>query len=42
MFPHRVLAGVELDRFVGGAAPLTDADGLRSPAPPDQLWRIGE
>jgi spermidine synthase len=40
-FPHRVLAGAELERFVAGAAPLTDADGLRSPAPPDALWRVG-
>jgi spermidine synthase len=42
MFPHRVLAGAELDRFVGGAAALTDADPLRSPAPPDAIWRVGE
>lgn len=42
MFPHRVLAGAELDRYIGGAAPLTDADPLRSPVPPDALWRVGE
>jgi spermidine synthase len=41
MFPHRVVADVDLDRFVGGAAPLTDADAERSPAPPDELWRVG-
>jgi hypothetical protein len=28
-------------RFIGGAAPLTDAEALRSPAPPDELWRVG-
>ena len=41
MFPQRVLAGTELDRFVAGAAPLTDADPMRSPQPPDALWRVG-
>jgi hypothetical protein len=41
MFPQRILAGAELTRFVGGAAPLTDADPLRSPEPPDELWRVG-
>ena len=41
MFPQRVLAGAELDVFVGDAAPLRDADSMRSPAPPDELWRVG-
>lgn len=41
MFPHRVVAGDDLDRFVGGAVPLTDLDALRSPAPPDAMWRVG-
>ena len=41
MFPQRVLSGAELDAFVGSAAPLTDADPMRSPAPPDELWRVG-
>jgi spermidine synthase len=41
MFPQRVLAGAELKRFVGRAAPLTDADPMRSPEPPDELWRVG-
>jgi spermidine synthase len=41
MFPHRVLTGAELVAFVAGAAPLTDADPLRSPAPPDAIWRVG-
>jgi SAM-dependent methyltransferase len=41
MFPYRVLTGRELTDFVAGAAPLTDADSMRSPAPPDELWRVG-
>jgi len=40
-FPRRVLAGSRLAQFAGGAAPLTDADPLRSPAPPDEIWRVG-
>jgi hypothetical protein len=39
--PQKVLAGDALDRFVGGAAPFTDADCALSPAPPDNLWRVG-
>jgi Spermidine synthase len=27
--------------FGGAARPLTDADSMRSPAPPDEVWRIG-
>jgi spermidine synthase len=41
MFPRRVLAGAALDAFIGTAAPLTDADPMRSPAPPDEIWRVG-
>lgn len=41
MFPQRVLAGAELDAFVGTHAPLTDAASMRSPAPPDASWRVG-
>lgn len=41
MFPRRVLTGAELVRFVGGAAPLSDADPMRSPQPPDAIWRVG-
>lgn len=41
MFPQRVVTGDELDRLVGGADPLTDADPMRSPAPPDEIWRVG-
>lgn len=40
MFPQRVLADAELDAFVTGAAPLTDADPMRSPVPPDEIWRV--
>lgn len=40
MFPQRVLAGAELGSFAGRAPVLTDADPMRSPAPPDDLWRV--
>lgn len=40
MFPQRLVAGAELRAFVGGAPPLTDADPMRSPAPPDEIWRV--
>lgn len=39
-FPQRVFAGAELNQFVGSARRLTDAHPLRSPAPPDELWRV--
>jgi spermidine synthase len=39
-FPQRVMSGPALTRFVGGAPVLTDADPMRSPAPPDELWRV--
>jgi spermidine synthase len=42
MFRQQVLHGAALDRFVGSAAPLTDADPMRSPAPPDEIWRVAE
>jgi spermidine synthase len=35
-FPRTVTVGLP-----GGARPLTDADPLRSPQPPDAMWRIG-
>ncbi|MEO9139665.1 MAG: fused MFS/spermidine synthase [Jatrophihabitans sp.] len=41
-FPRSVHAGAGLVRFTGGAAPLTDAAPVRSPQPPDALWRVGE
>ncbi|MGN6605932.1 MAG: spermidine synthase [Jatrophihabitans sp.] len=40
-FPRSVTAGAALDRFAAGAAPLTDADPMRSPTPPDEMWRVG-
>jgi SAM-dependent methyltransferase len=40
-FPDRVVSGSALTAFVAGAAPLTDADPLRSPSPPDEMWRVG-
>jgi SAM-dependent methyltransferase len=40
MFPQRVLAGAGFVGFVGAAKPLTDAAPMRSPAPPDDLWRV--
>jgi spermidine synthase len=41
MFPRRVLAGAALSDFVAGAALLTDAEPVRSPQPPDVMWRLG-
>jgi spermidine synthase len=41
MFPRRVLAGARVRSWVGTAAPLTDAEPMRSPAPPDEIWRVG-
>ena len=37
--PARVVAGDELDRFAGGAAPVRDADATDSPAPPGLFTR---
>jgi spermidine synthase len=36
-FPRRVG-----QRYGAGATPLTDADPMRSPAPPDEMWRVAE
>ena len=41
MFRQQVLHGAALRSFVGKAAALTDADPMRSPAPPDEIWRVG-
>ncbi len=41
LFPVQLQAGAELDRWIGGAAALTDADPLRSPPPPEESWRVG-
>ncbi|MFN2560145.1 MAG: spermidine synthase [Jatrophihabitans sp.] len=35
-FPRTVTTGL-----AGGAKPLTDGDQMRSPQPPDAMWRIG-
>ena len=40
-FPLRVLGGDRLQGFIAGVAPLTDASPIRSPAPPDETWRVG-
>lgn len=40
MFPRTVLDGTRLREFVRGAAPLTDADPMRSPEPPENIWRV--
>jgi spermidine synthase len=37
-FPGRVLHGPELDRFAGGAKPVTDETATGSPAPPGTLF----
>jgi len=41
MFPQRVVSGAELTDLVREAAPLSAADPMRSPAPPDEIWRVG-
>ena len=35
------LSGPALAGFLTGAAPLTDADPMRSPMPRDEIWRVG-
>ena len=40
-FPRSVISGRELVEFSAGAPPLTDAEPLRSPEPPEELWRVG-
>ena len=40
--PAQVLGGAALRAFVGSAAPLTDAEPMRSPDPPDEIWRVGD
>ena len=42
VFPRTVTAGEALRRFTAGAAQLTDAAPVRSPIPPDELWRIAD
>lgn len=40
-FPARVVHGERLNRFVGGAAALTDATARRSPVPPPGAFGVG-
>ncbi|MCL2782169.1 MAG: fused MFS/spermidine synthase [Actinomycetia bacterium] len=40
IFPRRVVAGADLVELVGDARPARDADALRSPAPPEETWRV--
>jgi hypothetical protein len=40
-FPLRVLGGERLRAFLVGSLPLTDADPVRSPPPPEETWRVG-
>jgi hypothetical protein len=37
-FPARVLAGQDLDQFVAGTKPVTDAHAEASPAPPPDVF----
>ena len=37
-FPARLVEGADLDRFIAGAKPVTDATALESPLPPKQLF----
>lgn len=41
-FPCTVHADAALASFAGGAVPLTDADPMRSPQPPDAIWRVAD
>ncbi|MEE1755479.1 spermidine synthase [Streptomyces sp. SP18CS02] len=40
-FPARVEHGAPLDRLIGDARPVRDADAVASPAPPDGAFGIG-
>jgi hypothetical protein len=40
-FPARVLHGIDLDRFVGGTKPITDATAEQSPPPPPEAFAPG-
>jgi spermidine synthase len=39
-FPGRLVGGDELDKFVAGAKPITDADAEASPAPPSEVINL--
>ncbi|GAA5188393.1 fused MFS/spermidine synthase [Rugosimonospora acidiphila] len=38
VFPARLLHGADLDRFIAGTRPVTDATAVASPAPPSDLF----
>jgi spermidine synthase len=40
-FPARLLHGTDLDSFVGGAKPITDASAEQSPQPPPEAFAPG-
>jgi hypothetical protein len=40
-FPARLLHGSDLDRFAGGARPITDATAELSPQPPPDAFAPG-
>jgi Spermine/spermidine synthase domain len=40
-FPARLLHGADLDKFVAGARPITDATAERSPQPPPEAFAPG-
>ena len=41
MFPRRILYGGVLRTFVGAASALSDGNPMRSPQPPEEVWRVG-
>ncbi len=41
MFPRRIMYGGVLRTFVGAASPLSDGNPMRSPQPPEEVWRVG-
>jgi len=38
LFPARLVAGADLDRFIAGARPTTDATAVDSPPPPESMF----
>jgi spermidine synthase len=40
-FPRTVHAGPALRSFAGTAAPFTDEAPVRSPEPPEEIWKVG-
>jgi spermidine synthase len=39
-FPRRVLRGKQVGDLIAGARPFTDSDRARSPAPPENSWKV--